>query len=99
MNRQVSSGAQVWSEGLPLVGRSFKLPAGEELTLQQVHGAFALIRNHAAQAAWVTTGEISQVIPPPAIIHKSWEAARQRERARFTSAGGMDDSGHGKTMD
>ena|SRR5664279_3286184 len=99
MNKQVSPGAQVWSEGLPFVGRSFKLQAGEDVMVQQVHGAFALMRNHADQAGWVKTGEISPVIPPPAIIHKSWKAARQRERAQFTNAGGMDDSGHGKIMD
>ena len=71
MNRQLSPGAQVWSEGLPFVGRSFKLQAGGDVTLQQVHGAFALIRNHADQAGGVKTGEIAQVIPPPATIHKS----------------------------
>lgn len=71
MNRQLSPGAQVWSEGLPFVARSFKLQAGADVTLQQVHGAFALIRNHADQAGGVKTGEIAQVIPPPATIHKS----------------------------
>ena len=49
----------------------FKLRAGEDISLQQIHGTFALVRNHAGQQGWVKTGDIAPVIPPPDTIHKS----------------------------
>ena len=41
----------------------FKLRAGETVTLQQTHGAFARVRNQAGQLGWVKTDQIARVIP------------------------------------
>jgi len=46
----------------------FKLRAGEAVTLQQTHGAFTLVWNHAGQAGWVKTGELARVIPATATL-------------------------------
>ena len=49
----------------------YKLRAGEIVTLQQVYGGFALIRNHAGQEGWVNTDKIEQIIPAGAGM--DWE--------------------------
>lgn len=46
----------------------FKLRAGEIVTMQQTHGAFALIQNHAGHEGWVKVGDLTRLIPASANI-------------------------------
>jgi tetratricopeptide (TPR) repeat protein len=41
----------------------FQLRAGEIVSLQQTHGGFALVRNHAGHEGWVDSGKIKRIIP------------------------------------